>query len=83
MTQYTGALMAQTILSLLTGLSGRTRPLFNITISNVPAAHAAHRCLHRRCLRRTRSPDPRAQMTARKENGRLSKRPHVVSVWGG
>jgi diacylglycerol O-acyltransferase / wax synthase len=36
MTQYTVALMAPTILSLLTGLSGRTRPLFNITISNVP-----------------------------------------------
>jgi WS/DGAT/MGAT family acyltransferase len=36
MTQYTVALMAPTILSLLTGLSGRTRPVFNITISNVP-----------------------------------------------
>jgi diacylglycerol O-acyltransferase len=36
MTQYTIALMAPTILSLLTGLGGRTRPVFNITISNVP-----------------------------------------------
>jgi diacylglycerol O-acyltransferase len=36
MMQYTVALMAPTILSLLTGLSGRTRPVFNITISNVP-----------------------------------------------
>jgi diacylglycerol O-acyltransferase len=36
MTQYTVALMAPTILALLTGLSGRTRPVFNITISNVP-----------------------------------------------
>ncbi len=36
MTQYTVALMAPTIVSLLTGLSGRTRPVFNITISNVP-----------------------------------------------
>jgi diacylglycerol O-acyltransferase len=36
MTQYTIALMAPTILALLTGLGGRTRPVFNITISNVP-----------------------------------------------
>jgi diacylglycerol O-acyltransferase len=36
MTQYTIALMAPTILGLLTGLGGRTRPVFNITISNVP-----------------------------------------------
>jgi WS/DGAT/MGAT family acyltransferase len=36
MTQYTVALMAPAILGLLTGLSGRTRPVFNITISNVP-----------------------------------------------
>ena len=36
MTQYTIALMAPTLLSLLTGLGGRTRPMFNITISNVP-----------------------------------------------
>lgn len=35
MTQYTIALMAPTILSLLAGLGGRTRPVFNITISNV------------------------------------------------
>jgi WS/DGAT/MGAT family acyltransferase len=36
MTQYTIALMAPTILALLTGLGGRTRPVFNVTISNVP-----------------------------------------------
>jgi len=36
MMQYTVTLMAPTILSLLTGLSGRTRPVFNVTISNVP-----------------------------------------------
>ncbi|HWR88128.1 MAG TPA: WS/DGAT domain-containing protein, partial [Acidiferrobacterales bacterium] len=36
MTQYTIALMAPTLLTLLTGLGGRTRPMFNITISNVP-----------------------------------------------
>lgn len=35
MTQYTMALMAPTLLTLLTGLGGRTRPMFNITISNV------------------------------------------------
>jgi diacylglycerol O-acyltransferase / wax synthase len=36
MTQYTMLLMAPNILSLLTGLGGRTRPTFNVTISNVP-----------------------------------------------
>jgi diacylglycerol O-acyltransferase / wax synthase len=36
MTQYTIMLMAPTLLTLLTGLGGRTRPMFNITISNVP-----------------------------------------------
>jgi WS/DGAT/MGAT family acyltransferase len=36
MTQYTVALMGPTILALLTGMAGRTRPVFNITISNVP-----------------------------------------------
>ncbi|MBK9344942.1 MAG: wax ester/triacylglycerol synthase family O-acyltransferase [Burkholderiales bacterium] len=36
MTQYTMLLMAPTILTLLTGIGGRTRPMFNITISNVP-----------------------------------------------
>jgi WS/DGAT/MGAT family acyltransferase len=36
MMQYTIALMAPTLLTLLTGLGGRTRPMFNITISNVP-----------------------------------------------
>jgi len=35
MTQYTMLLMAPTILTLLTGIGGRTRPMFNITISNV------------------------------------------------
>jgi diacylglycerol O-acyltransferase / wax synthase len=36
MTQYTMLLMAPTMLTLLTGIGGRTRPMFNITISNVP-----------------------------------------------
>ena len=36
MLQYTMLLMAPTLVSLLTGLGGRTRPMFNITISNVP-----------------------------------------------
>ncbi|HVK33131.1 MAG TPA: wax ester/triacylglycerol synthase family O-acyltransferase [Burkholderiaceae bacterium] len=36
MTQYTVALMGPTILALLTGLGGRARPVFNVTISNVP-----------------------------------------------
>jgi len=36
MLQYTMLLMAPTILTLLTGIGGRTRPMFNITISNVP-----------------------------------------------
>jgi diacylglycerol O-acyltransferase / wax synthase len=36
MMQYTMLLMAPTIVTLLTGLGGRTRPMFNITISNVP-----------------------------------------------
>ncbi len=36
MTQYTVLLMAPTLLTLLTGIGGRTRPMFNITISNVP-----------------------------------------------
>jgi diacylglycerol O-acyltransferase len=36
MTQYTVLLMAPTILTLLTGIGGRTRPMFNITIANVP-----------------------------------------------
>ena len=33
---YTMVFMAPYILSLLTGLGGRTKPMFNITISNVP-----------------------------------------------
>ena len=33
---YTMVFMAPYILSLLTGLGGRTRPMFNVTISNVP-----------------------------------------------
>jgi diacylglycerol O-acyltransferase len=36
MMQYTVLLMAPTILTLLTGRGGRSRPMFNITISNVP-----------------------------------------------
>ena len=35
-TQYTVALMAPYILSLVTGMGGRTRPVFNVTVSNVP-----------------------------------------------
>ena len=36
MTQYTVLLMAPYMLSLVTGVGGRTRPMFNVTISNVP-----------------------------------------------
>lgn len=36
MQQYTLLLMAPTLLTLLTGIGGRTRPMFNVTISNVP-----------------------------------------------
>jgi hypothetical protein len=36
MMQYTMLLMAPSIITLLTGIGGRTRPMFNITISNVP-----------------------------------------------
>ena len=36
MTQYTVMLMAPTLITLLTGIGGRTPPMFNITISNVP-----------------------------------------------
>jgi WS/DGAT/MGAT family acyltransferase len=36
MLQYTVLLMAPTIVTLLTGIGGRTRPMFNVTISNVP-----------------------------------------------
>lgn len=36
MLQYTLLLMAPYIISLLTGVGGRTRPMFNVTISNVP-----------------------------------------------
>ncbi|MBL0141067.1 MAG: wax ester/triacylglycerol synthase family O-acyltransferase [Betaproteobacteria bacterium] len=36
MTQYTMVLMAPTVLTMLTGTGGRIRPMFNITISNVP-----------------------------------------------
>jgi WS/DGAT/MGAT family acyltransferase len=34
--QYTMLLMAPTLVTLLTGIGGRTPPMFNITISNVP-----------------------------------------------
>ena len=43
MMQYTVLLMAPTILTLLTGVGGRTRPMFNITISMCPARK--HRCI--------------------------------------
>lgn len=36
MTQYTMLLMAPSIISMLTPLGGRTRPMFNVTVSNVP-----------------------------------------------
>jgi diacylglycerol O-acyltransferase / wax synthase len=36
MTQYTLLLMAPYMATLMTGIGGRTRPMFNITISNVP-----------------------------------------------
>lgn len=36
MLQYTMLLMAPTILTLLSGAGGRLRPMFNVTISNVP-----------------------------------------------
>ncbi len=36
MTQYTMVLMAPYMMSLVTGVGGRMRPMFNITISNVP-----------------------------------------------
>ncbi len=35
-TQYTVLLMAPSIVSMLTPLGGRTRPMFNVTVSNVP-----------------------------------------------
>ncbi|MGB1581265.1 MAG: WS/DGAT/MGAT family O-acyltransferase [Nevskiales bacterium] len=36
LTQYTMLLMAPYILSMLTGVAGRARPMFNVTVSNVP-----------------------------------------------
>ncbi|MBL0089355.1 MAG: wax ester/triacylglycerol synthase family O-acyltransferase [Ideonella sp.] len=36
MEQYTALLMAPTIITMLTGIGGRMRPMFNVTISNVP-----------------------------------------------
>ena len=38
MAQYTVLLMAPTLLTMLTGIGGRTRPMFNVTISNVPGS---------------------------------------------
>lgn len=35
-TQYTVALMAPYVLSLVSGMAGRTRPVFNVTVSNLP-----------------------------------------------
>lgn len=40
MMQYTVLLMAPTIITLLSGIGGRTRPMFNVTISNVPGPTA-------------------------------------------
>jgi WS/DGAT/MGAT family acyltransferase len=40
MMQYTILLMAPTIVTLLSGVGGRTRPMFNVTISNVPGPTA-------------------------------------------
>ncbi len=36
LTQYTMLLMAPYILSMMTGVAGRVRPMFNVTVSNVP-----------------------------------------------
>jgi len=41
MMNYTMLLMAPTVLTLLTGIGGRTRPMFNVTISNVPGPDKA------------------------------------------
>jgi diacylglycerol O-acyltransferase / wax synthase len=41
LTQYTLLSMAPYILQLLSGLGGRTRPVFNVTISNVPGPEHA------------------------------------------
>lgn len=41
LTQYTVLLMAPYMLELLTGLGGRTRPIFNLTVSNVPGPQQA------------------------------------------
>ncbi len=40
-TQYTVALMAPYILSLVSGMAGRTRPVFNVTVSNLPGPKEA------------------------------------------
>lgn len=40
-TQYTVALMAPYILSLVSGMAGRTRPVFNVTVSNLPGPREA------------------------------------------
>lgn len=40
-TQYTVALMAPYVLSLVSGMAGRTRPVFNVTVSNVPGPREA------------------------------------------
>ncbi len=63
MTQYTVLLMAPTIVTLLSGIGGRTRPMFNVTISNVPGpgeAAVLPRCASwRRSSRRRSSPTAR------------------------
>jgi WS/DGAT/MGAT family acyltransferase len=43
MMQYTMVLMAPYMLSLVAGIGGRTRPMFNVTISNVPGPSS--RCI--------------------------------------
>ncbi|OEY65510.1 WS/DGAT/MGAT family O-acyltransferase [Marinobacter sp. X15-166B] len=39
LTQYTMLLMSPYILQLLSGMGGRMRPVFNVTISNIPGPH--------------------------------------------
>jgi hypothetical protein len=41
LTQYTALLMAPYMLQLISGLGGRGRPVFNVTISNVPGPREA------------------------------------------
>jgi diacylglycerol O-acyltransferase len=59
MTQYTVLLMAPTIITLLTGIGGRTPPMFNITISNVPGPDSRCTFAVPSCCRSTRRPSSR------------------------